>query len=278
MNDNLEFSILDPSGNITLLVESAVNIEDQPVVASELMKKYPEAEQVGFVRFPAENDLISLPLLRMAGGEFCGNASLCAAFLYFLHKKDRAFFSKSEIRLLVSGINEPVEVHILDNDENSCIAGILMPPVSWICKSVFKDNDIEAVLPVVEMKGISHIIIDEDSAFFTLKKNRNAAEAIIKKWCERLAVKGLGIMFIEKGKDQYKLTPLVYIPESNTVFWEHSCASGSSAAGIFLGSSRQEPSVFLFSEPGGTLRVTYDPGKGETWLYNRISVIRSGSN
>ena len=38
MTTQLKYSLLDPTGNITLLVETPVPIEDQPAVALELMK------------------------------------------------------------------------------------------------------------------------------------------------------------------------------------------------------------------------------------------------
>ena len=50
--DPLQYSIFDPTGNITALVESPVPVERQPAVAAALMARHPEVEQVGFVRFP----------------------------------------------------------------------------------------------------------------------------------------------------------------------------------------------------------------------------------
>ncbi|MBO5556880.1 MAG: hypothetical protein J5927_06815, partial [Oscillospiraceae bacterium] len=77
--DSLQYTILDPTGNITALVESPVAVARQSAVAADLMARHPTVEQVGFVRFaPAagEKDAVQAAL-RMAGGEFCGNASMC---------------------------------------------------------------------------------------------------------------------------------------------------------------------------------------------------------
>ena len=73
------YSLFDPTGNITLLVETPVPEEDQPSVAAALMKVEPSVEQVGFVSAPSDSsrDID----LRMAGGEFCGNATMSAAAL-----------------------------------------------------------------------------------------------------------------------------------------------------------------------------------------------------
>ena len=52
----MKISILDPTGNITALVEESVLPEEQPAAAAELMARYPAVEQVGFVRLAAGAD------------------------------------------------------------------------------------------------------------------------------------------------------------------------------------------------------------------------------
>ena len=46
---SLRYSIWDPTGNITALVESAVAVGEQPAAAAALMERHPTVEQVGFV-------------------------------------------------------------------------------------------------------------------------------------------------------------------------------------------------------------------------------------
>ena len=77
MTDPVSYTLLDPTGNLTLLVTSPVPEPAQPETARRLMELEPATEQVGFVSFRPEG-----VRLRMAGGEFCGNASLSAAALY----------------------------------------------------------------------------------------------------------------------------------------------------------------------------------------------------
>ena len=72
---SIDYCVLDPTGNITILVTSSVPVHLQPQIASQLMNLEPEAEQVGFLSRDDSCDIA----LRMAGGEFCGNASMCAA-------------------------------------------------------------------------------------------------------------------------------------------------------------------------------------------------------
>ena len=73
----IQYYLLDPTGNQTVLVETSVPEKIQPAVAKQIMECEPEAEQVGFVSF-LENSIE----IRMAGGEFCGNAAMSAGVLY----------------------------------------------------------------------------------------------------------------------------------------------------------------------------------------------------
>ena len=43
---------INPTGNVTLIVEGAVPVEQQAALAAELMKRDTEAEQVGFLSKP----------------------------------------------------------------------------------------------------------------------------------------------------------------------------------------------------------------------------------
>ncbi|MEE3312421.1 MAG: diaminopimelate epimerase, partial [Acutalibacteraceae bacterium] len=72
------YSLFDPTGNITLLVETPISAAERVAVASKLMELEPKAEQVGFV---SQDDADVDIRLDMAGGEFCGNATMSAAAL-----------------------------------------------------------------------------------------------------------------------------------------------------------------------------------------------------
>ena len=79
-SEDLKYCIFDPTGNITALVETAVDIADQPAAASHIMELEPDVEQVGFISYAEDPAAGVAPVsLRMAGGEFCGNATMCAA-------------------------------------------------------------------------------------------------------------------------------------------------------------------------------------------------------
>ena len=252
----MRYVICDPTGNVTALVTDAVPVGDQPDVAQRIMAAHPEVEQVGFVDFDGA------PALRMAGGEFCGNASLCAAALYANMRDAGA----EVVRLGVSGATDPVEVRLGQMRGTRREAAVRMPPALGVKNHVLSFAGLSDSVPVVHMEGISHVVIDCASELHALAGRRGDAERAVRAWCEELAVAGLGVMFLEGEGQRLRCTPLVYVPASNTVYWEHSCASGTAAVGVCLGQS------LTLSEPGGTLRV--EQASDGTWLHGSVRILQ----
>lgn len=277
--EEIEYTIFDPTGNITALVETAVDPSDQPSVAAGIMGLYPEVEQVGFVTFAAAGagtPAADVPVsLRMAGGEFCGNATMCAAALYMMASD---MPGEANVKVRVSGTKDPLDVRLVRRDAVSFDAAVTMPPAVGIDELKLSDgmlpgNDVLR-LPVVRMEGIAHVIIEPDSGFFGLKDDSALAETLLRGWCGVLGAECLGMMFLDEGKGVRALTPLVYVPGADTMFWENSCASGSAAAGIYLAAKTGRPVDVTFREPAGSLRVTSDPVSGRTVLYGSIALDR----
>ena len=274
-----DYSILNPSGNITALVTTPVEIPLQPETAARIMRKHPDVEQVGFVSFEDPEKTGIHATLRMAGGEFCGNASMCAAALSVL---DSPYLSAANVpgssaalRLRVSGAADPVNVTLHKEHDSSFSAGIKMPPASDPEETAFAFHDLSGFIPCVRMDGISHMIIENDSPFATLKDRPDLAEQAVRDWCGRLNADGLGLMFLlrdSSAPSQYHLTPLVYVPSGNTIFWEHSCASGSAATAMYLAKKAGTPVSLTFVEPGGILRAESDPLSGTTYLFGNVSL------
>ena len=274
---DLEYRVFDPTGNITALVETQVDPADQPAAASWIMAQNPEVEQVGFVTFAAAGtgaSVADVPVsLRMAGGEFCGNATMCSAALYMIVND---MPGEANVKVRVSGTKEPLDVRLVRRDAVSFDAAVTMPPAVGIDELKLSDgmlpgNDVLR-LPVVRMEGIAHVIIEPDSGFFGLKDDSALAETLLRGWCGVLGAECLGMMFLDEGKGVRALTPLVYVPGADTMFWENSCASGSAAAGMYLAAKEGEPVDVTFSEPAGSLRVTSDPDIGRTVLYGSLTL------
>ena len=102
----IKYYLMNPTGNITLLVETPVEKAAQSEIAVRLMELETTAEQVGF---------LSGNSLRMAGGEFCGNASMSAAALLC---RDLKCGESRKIELDVSDADEKVSVEITAEDED----------------------------------------------------------------------------------------------------------------------------------------------------------------
>ena len=267
---DLEYRIFDPTGNITALVETQVEPVDQPAAASWIMEQNPDVEQVGFVTFTYGEVPVSL---RMAGGEFCGNATMCSAALYMMVND---MLGEAAVKVRVSGAKEPLDVRLVRRGAISFDAAVTMPPAVGIDELKLSDGMLPGSdvlrLPIVRMEGIAHVIIEPDSGFFGLKDDSALAETLLRGWCGVLGAECLGMMFLDEGEGVRAMTPLVYVPGADTMFWENSCASGSAAAGIYLASKAGKPVDVTFSEPAGRLRVTSDPASGRTVLYGSLAL------
>ena len=80
----LDYVLMDPTGNVTALVRTPAPAERQPELARILMDAEPSAEQAGFLSSGGDGADVAL---RMAGGEFCGNAAMCAGALFLASVK-----------------------------------------------------------------------------------------------------------------------------------------------------------------------------------------------
>lgn len=210
----MKYYLFDPTGNITALVDGSID-------DGEIMKKEPLCEQVGYVYEKEGCDIA----LRMAGGEFCGNATMCAAYLT----------GKAQVTVFVDGTG-PVNVSV---DHETGSAEVEMP-------KPYEITELNGY-PLVRFKGIDHLIAD-----------RSLDPSLIKEWCSGDA---MGFMYLEGDE----LKPLVFVKESRTLFWEHSCASGTTAVGEYLGHPVR------LNEPGGVLEYSDGRLKGHVKLIKEVN-------
>lgn len=249
---NVRYAFLDPTGNRTLLVETATPVPEQPALAARLMALEPSAEQVGFLTVREDGTY-----LRMAGGEFCGNAVMCAAALLAL---DGALSPGGTVRIRVSGAAEPVPVTVAPLPDGSLRGRVSMPRPISVGVEPFPDG---IPHPVVRFEGIAHVILEDPLS-------RAEAESLAPVWCRRLAADALGLMLLDR--EAGTLTPLVYVPAAGTLCWENSCASGTTAVGAFLAAERGATSCVL-RQPGGTLQAEVTPA-GELFLTGSVRLLR----
>lgn len=235
----VRYVLMDPSGNRTILVEDPVPVDFQPAVAAELMELEPAAEQAGFLTDSGQNGID----LRMAGGEFCGNAAMSAAAHHLL----RAGRPGGTVTVRVSGEPEAVTVELSEGEGGEWKGRVRMPRPDTIEEICFSGGQ---VLPVVSFRGISHVILEEEVP-------AKEAEHLIRQWCAELRADAAGMLFLDRKAGFLK--PLVYVPAADTLFWESACGSGTSAVGAWLAWKDGRPVDLSLKQPGGMLEISASP-------------------
>ena len=252
MRKEIRYILADPTGNRTVLVETPIPRDDQPAVAAKLMKLEPTAEQAGFLSGSEKADVA----LRMAGGEFCANATMSAAVLYGM----RAGKTAGRVTVEASGAPEPVAVEIAAGEDDLWQGVVYMPRPNAVEAVCFADGK---TYPVVSFDGISHVILECEMPAVQ-------AEALARRCCAFLSADALGLMFLDRA--QNRLTPLVYVPRVDTLFWETSCGSGTAAVGAFLAAETGRAVTAALRQPGGTLEIAALPD-GELRLRGAVRCV-----
>ena len=198
----LRLTAANPAGNVTLLVESPVPSVDYFFVAHRLLRAVSGAEQVGFLTAPQAGGDVRL---EMMGGEFCGNAARCAG-LYRIRQDGLYGTALVEI----SGCRELVPVTA---DETGVWADM---PLPLSMERVTLDG---VVFDAVRFEGIVHLVAECRPA------DDVWVRGVLPSVAERFGLPAAGMMFL----DGETLVPAVYVRDTNSLFWENSCASGSAA-------------------------------------------------
>lgn len=77
----IDYYKINPGGNITAIVLTPVQVVERVIVAQTILKNDTTIEQVGFWCNPKTTQ--AKARLEMMGGEFCGNATRCLAYLVY---------------------------------------------------------------------------------------------------------------------------------------------------------------------------------------------------
>ena len=266
---DFEYIIADPTGNITVLVTSPYSDGDRQEIIRESFARVPSCEQVGFIVPVSESSV----RLEMMAYKFCGNAALSAA-AWLAGMNGLARGSRADVTVVSSGVNHPLNVLVSNLGDISPDSS--MPGGSsalLFSGDVFEgtvsmpvpESDSFLGYPLIRFDGISHLIVP--SGDFSDEE----AETAVKKFAAELGVPALGMMLAddydliassESGHKQVRIRPLVYVPGSGTLVWEHGCATGSTALGWYrydaAGITRTEA-----LQPGGIIRVDILNGQPE---------------
>ena len=251
MSTKLRYVLLDPTKNYTILVRTPVPVSQQPVAAARLMQAEPLAEQVGFLAGGDGRHIC----FRMAGGEFCGNAAMSAAVLRAADAQE----TDANFTVEFQQAGTCVTVSVQSNADGSYTGTVLMPQPQSVAYRALPGGK---RLPVVTFAGIAHVVVQSPM-------EKAQAEKLAPIWCEALQTQAVGIMRYDCETD--RLTPLVYVPSADTLYWENSCASGTAAVGCFLAQQTDKPFEKSIKQPGGVLRIRSD-GKGGLCLTGTVRI------
>lgn len=233
-----EFVKLSPTQNMTIIVKSPVPRARQAQVAGALMS-YDSVygEQAGFME-PA-----TLPgaaaRLQMMGGEFCGNASMCAAVLA---ARD-AGIAQGEQRLMpmeISGAEGVVGVRVKAMD------GFYECAVDMPLPATFADWN---GLHIVRLPGIIHAVMPTNSPEAETAK----APELLKKLAADMNADAAGMILYSRAEG--RIVPLVYVRGADSMVWERGCGSGSAAVGALEAYLTGTDSELALSQPGGVINV-----------------------
>lgn len=251
---SIRFDILRPGGNNTALVRGIItDPEKRKKINDQIMKFYPNVEQVGFINLQENPELV------MAGGEFCGNATRSTIWLALNG-------NAGEIMIQVSGVTSQLRAGITSNGE-----AYSQMPVYENPEKIQKDSDPTNF--IVEMEGITHLIrfcADEIKDLSVEDTKKAAMALIIEKKLDQCPA--AGIIYTEKSDEGWKIIPVVYVRDINTLFYETACGSGTAALGLVLakqqGKSIKDVSI---QQPSGlSIKISVN-FNGEKFIDAQIS-------
>ncbi|MBQ1691028.1 MAG: hypothetical protein II018_07150 [Firmicutes bacterium] len=239
VKSKVRIQVADPAGNITIFVHDRFDRSDYASVANQLLDMTEfHGEQVCYIL-----DLLGEggkpPKMEMCGLEFCGNASRSFALIA---SKAQDLKGENDILIDVSGSDEDLNVSV-NTDTN--YTKILMPRAL----RVFSEEIFGHPAQIADYGGIMHVVV----------RNIEASEETFVKYKEYINGKydppAMGVMFWDE--ETKSLTPVVYVKDVDTTYFEGSCGSGSTATGTCFGILDGDGEHhYSLPQPAGTIDVT----------------------
>jgi len=255
MERNIRVQVADASGNITIFVLDSFTRDQYQSVATQLLAMEElGGEQVAFVT--GEDSM------EMCGLEFCGNASRSFGLMV---AKQRNLQGTGKMQISVSGCDERLGV---DVDVANNYTRIKMPAPLSI--KPLLDTPIPFIngAALVDLGGIMHVILMDVEAsqenFDQIKDYINAT----------YNPPAMGAMFYDCEKNT--LTPVVYVRDVDTTYFEGSCGSGSTAVAAAF-SLEEKSGIFQFeiNQPAGMIISTIEKAHGDiknVWIQGPVSL------
>ena len=253
------YVIASPSGNVTLLAPAAgLDAPTQARIARRLLAQgVGKAEQMGF--YTAQP-----PTLRMAGGEFCLNATRALAALFAADASTDDWLG----HIHTSGIEVEARALRLPAAAPLYTAAVTLPVTAPPARSLAPGVVLQ------RLPGISHILLDARAHPFPTAEHgpggwrREAADLLARHglegeqavgcvWWRPATARDAADCPTPDAPPDVRIDPVVTVREPFTVFYESACGSGSLALALALGPERP----WVVAQPGGeSLTITFAHG------------------
>jgi histidine racemase len=260
MMREVDYVKCNPTQNMTILVKTNHLAEDYKRIASRMMSyDSVHAEQVGFVEEPTRQEAAAS--LRMAGGEFCGNACMSLA----AHLADEQGIQPNDpvgIVLETSGTDQLVTC-LVRRVAEAYRCQLAMPvPIRIEQSTVMFEGD-ELTIAVVRYEDFFHVVIEADGF---RQAERRRAENLAKLLGVTSGANLIGVLLVKP--ESHELAPLIHVPALDSMIWERGCGSGTASLGAYLSWRNKGAIDVPIRQPGGSIRVTSD------WEQGRVTSLR----
>lgn len=256
VNKIVDFVKFNPTQNMTILVTTSYEDDlERLQTAKELMAYgHLHAEQVGFIEKP--RIISASAALRMAGGEFCGNACMAlAAWLWSGNNDDRP--NEGELMLEVSGTDRLVACRVRREGENYRCRVEMPVPVGFEAFHVSYGGRIWHMVKLNYSDAI-HIIMEIQSFNEAI---RSQAEELARLLGKTTGQSLVGIMLYQA--DVRQMAPLIYVRTLDSLVWERGCGSGTASIGAYLAWKLRSHVSVQVKQPGGIIEAEASYTDGE---------------
>ncbi|SDY75868.1 hypothetical protein [Tindallia californiensis] len=266
----LKYYKCSPTENMTILIWDTVPKHQYVEIAQKLMKEnHIHAEQVGFVTEMVKGEENAAVRLEMMGGEFCVNATRSLAAVVSFRQKDEGGIVKLE----TSGLEAPIDCVVKNMDKAyQKEVGIYMTPPKKVETITISSEEGRVEGTLVAMEGITHVVVNSGTV-----KERMLLYHGIRKQLKGKEMEALGVMFYDERLNY--LEPLVWVRETDSLFWERGCGSGAAALGAVLASQKKNSIKKAIKQPGGTMDITVNWEKGaiqDIYLNGEVRIVSEG--
>ena len=267
MKKKIKIIVADPAGNITIFVKDHCERDMYPQVAGQLLSMDDiKGEQVAFI-LDTPSCGRAEGKMEMCGLEFCGNASRSFGLI---KAKELGIEGEGSVFVDVSGCDEILTV---DVDTKSSYTKVKMPnpvrlsKIDIISLTIGDAKGFDgggrdrcytiSSVPIVDFGGILHVILQGIEA--TKENFEVIKDAVMAKYNPP----AMGVMFCDSviketgGSITCHMTPVVYVKDVDTTYFEGSCGSGTTACAASFG-LKQGDGIhhFVFRQPAGTIEAT----------------------